>query len=250
MSTTMENSVGRFVWHDHVSGDPERARAFYSELLGWEIEVWKPGELDYPMITANGQGHGGFGRAEGDAPPHWLGHVVVEGADAAGERARSAGGTVLGEPMDIPEVGRIVVVRDPHGAVISAFQPAGGGSASEGVFVWDELMTSDVGDAKRFYRELFRWDSHEAEMGESGPYTLFRVGETDFAGCVSNEATQAPPHWYPYLATPDVDGSTAKAEELGATIYVRPMEIENVGRFAVLGDPMGVTFALFRVPAS
>ncbi len=56
MSTTMETAVGRFVWHDHISGDPERARAFYGELLGWQIEVWKPGELDYPMITAKGQG--------------------------------------------------------------------------------------------------------------------------------------------------------------------------------------------------
>ncbi|MDQ3876409.1 MAG: VOC family protein [Actinomycetota bacterium] len=246
----METAVGRLVWHDHVSGDPERARAFYSELLGWEIEVWKPGELDYPMINANGQGHGGFGRAEGGAPPHWLGHVVVDDADAAGERARSAGGAVVGEPIDVPEVGRIVVIRDPHGAAISAFQPAGDGSMPEGVFVWDELMTSDVEAAKRFYRELFGWESREVEMGESGPYTLFRLGETDFAGCISNEATEAPPHWYPYLATPDVDAATAKAEELGATLYAGPMEIENVGRFAVLGDPIGATFALFRAPAS
>ncbi len=152
--------------------------------------------------------------------------------------------------MVIPEVGRMVVVRDRDGAAISAFQPAGGGPVAEGVFVWDELMTSDVEDAKRFYRELFGWDSREVEMGESGPYTLFRLAETDFAGCISNEATQAPPHWYPYLATPDVDASTAKAEELGASVYAGPMEIENVGRFAVLGDPMGATFALFQVPAS
>jgi predicted enzyme related to lactoylglutathione lyase len=250
MSTTMQTAVGRFVWHDHSSGDPERARTFYSELLGWQIEVWKPGEFDYPMITANGQQHGGFGTSQGGAPPHWLGHVVVGDADAAGERAQGAGGSVVAGPMEIPEVGRMNVVRDPQGAVISAFQPAGDAPVSEGVFVWDELMTSDVEGATRFYRELFGWDSREAEMGESGPYTLFRIGETDLAGCISNQATQAPPHWYPYLATPDVDASASKAKELGATAYLEPTEIENVGRFAVLGDPTGATFGLFQVPAS
>ena len=60
MSTGVQTAVGRFVWHDHNSGDPRKAQEFYRALLGWEIEVWKPGEMDYAMIKANGQMHGGF----------------------------------------------------------------------------------------------------------------------------------------------------------------------------------------------
>jgi predicted enzyme related to lactoylglutathione lyase len=153
--------------------------------------------------------------------------------------------------MDIPEVGRMAVIRDPQGAVISAFQPAGDAPVSQGVFVWDELYTSDVDGAKNFYRELFGWDSAGMDMGEGRTYTLFRVGEKDVGGCMAiHEGEEAPPQWYPYLATPDVDASTAKAKELGATVYVEPMEVENVGRFSVLGDPTGATFGLFQVPSS
>ena len=60
--STVETTVGRFVWHDHMSGDPAAASRFYSELLGWEIEIWKPGEMDYPMIKVGEHQHGGFDR--------------------------------------------------------------------------------------------------------------------------------------------------------------------------------------------
>src|SRR4051812_14870643 len=105
MSTQVETAVGRFVWHDHVSNDPAKAQAFYNELLGWTSEIFKPGELDYPAIIANGQGHGGFGQAQGGAPPHWMGHVHVPDADSAAKSVEAAGGTVLAGPMDIPDVG-------------------------------------------------------------------------------------------------------------------------------------------------
>src|SRR5438045_2534359 len=83
----------------------DAAKRFYAELLGWDVEVWKPGEMDYPMISAKGSQHGGFGPAQGGAPSHWVGHVVVDDVSAAGKRAQGAGGTIVAGPMDIPEVG-------------------------------------------------------------------------------------------------------------------------------------------------
>jgi predicted enzyme related to lactoylglutathione lyase len=249
MSTGVQTAVGRFVWHDHASTDVDKAKSFYTELLGWEVETWKPGEMDYPMISANGQQHGGFGPAQGGAPSHWLGHVVVEDVDATGDRAKQAGGSIVAEPMDIPEVGRMVVVSDPQGAAISAFQPAGDSPVSEGVFVWDELVTSDVEGAKPFYGELFGWASEDVDMGES-TYTMFRSGKTNIAGCLARRDDEVPPHWYPYLATDDVDASTEKAKALGATVYVPPTDIPEMGRFSVLGDPTGATFGLFQAQAS
>ena len=38
MSTETQTLIGKFVWHDHTSGDVEKAKSFYTELLGWEIE--------------------------------------------------------------------------------------------------------------------------------------------------------------------------------------------------------------------
>src|SRR5207249_5185428 len=140
------------------------------------------------------------------------GHVVVEDVDAAGKRAQGAGGSIVAGPMDIPDVGKILIVRDPQGAVISAFQPGAGDQMPlpEGVFVWDELYTNDVDAAKRFYGEVFGWTGEDADMG-GYTYTLFKSGDTNIAGCMPiPEGEETPPHWYPYLATDNVDAATEK----------------------------------------
>jgi predicted enzyme related to lactoylglutathione lyase len=54
-----------------------------------------------------------------------------------------------------------------------------------------------------------------------------------------------PPSWVMYVAVPDVDASVRQAVGLGARAYVQPQDIPTMGRFAVLGDPQGATFALF-----
>src|SRR5919199_6195300 len=80
--TDATTTVGKFVWHEQVSSDPKQAQDFYTQLFGWETEVFKPGEVDYAMIASGGQNHGGFGKAmEGAPPPHWLSHVRVEHLD-------------------------------------------------------------------------------------------------------------------------------------------------------------------------
>jgi len=248
MSTGVQTAVGRFVWHDLATTDVDNAKDFYARLFGWETEVWKPGEMDYPMIKANGQQHGGFGSAQPGMPSAWLGHVVVEDLDGVVEKVRSAGGSILGEPMEIPEVGRFAIVRDPDGAVVSAFQPASEPTLPEGVFVWDELLTNDVDVAKRFYAEIFGWGARDMEMGDAGSYTIFATGDADRAGCMKIQpGMQAPPSWTVYIGTDDVDASAAKAKELGGTVIVEPTDIPgNVGRFAIVLDSTGAAFGLFK----
>jgi predicted enzyme related to lactoylglutathione lyase len=247
MSTQTQTALGRFVWHDLSSTDLEAAKRFYTQLLGWDVERWKPGELDYDMISVGGQGHGGFGAAPEGHPSAWLGHVVVDGLEGARSRVEGAGGSVLGEPMDVPEVGRILIVRDPQGAVVSAFEPAGEATVPEGVFVWDELYTKDVEGAKGFYGEVFGWAANDMEMG-GHTYTLFQAGERSVGGAmqIGEDHQDVPSHWYPYLAAPDIDKAIEQAKELGATTYTDPMDIPDMGRFAVLGDPTGATFGLFQ----
>lgn len=245
MSTGVQTAVGKFVWHDNVSNDVEKAKSFYTELLGWKTEVWKPGEMDYPMIVAGDQMHGGFGPAQGGAPPHWLGHVLVEDVDEAVNRAQSAGGKVLAEAFDIPEVGRMAVIADPQGAVFSAFAPTGEGTMGEGTFVWDELVTSDVEAAKRFYGEVLGWTSRDMDMGEAGTYTMFqRAGDADAAGCLT--LPDVPTHWLPYVGTDDVDATAARASELGGTVLRDPFDVPGVGRLAIVKDPNGAVFGLFK----
>ena len=170
------------------------------------------GEFEYPMIKAHDQTHGGFGPVQGDEPAHWLGSIVVEDVDAAAGRVASAGGTVIVEPSDIEGVGRWLVATDPQGAVFALFQPVDAPPTSEGVFVWDELGTSDIEGAKRFYAEVVGWESSDQDMGDGFIYTIFRSNGVDRAGAYQRQPDMpGAPGWLPYVATGDVDASLEQA---------------------------------------
>jgi predicted enzyme related to lactoylglutathione lyase len=253
MSTETQTAIGRFVWHDHQSHDVEKAKNFYTELLGWDLEAFDPEGMNYPAIKVGDQMHGGFGEAAEGFPSYWLGHVLVEDADETAEKVKGAGGTIHYGPADIPQVGRFVVFADPQGAVVSAFAsstPAEGPPA-EGVFVWNELATSDVDAAKTFYGEIFGWTSRDMDMGGNMTYSILEAsGGGDVGGLMAltddMKAGNVPPNWLTYLGTDDVDATTEKAGELGAKVFMPPTDIPEVGRFSVLQDPAGAAFALYK----
>jgi hypothetical protein len=85
-------------------------------------------------------------------------------------------------------------------------------------------------------------------------YTMFRIGENDTGGAYQLMKDQldahVPPHWMPYVMVESADVAAAKAVSLGAQQIVPPMDIPNVGRFAVVQDPSGPTSAFSNGPAS
>ena len=245
MSTGVQTAIGRFVWHDHSSPDAATARKFYADLFGWKYE--KFGEMDYEMIKANGQLHGGFGSPPDNPPTMWLGHVLVKDVDETVLKAEGAGGKIVEAPMDIPDVGRMAVIADPQGAVISAFAPAGDPPVNEGTFVWDELLTTDVEGAKQFYGEIFGWTSTDMQMGGAGTYTMFkRAGDTTVGGLMQRPDENIPPSWTSYIGTSDVDATIARARELGGRSLTEPMDVPDQGRFAIIQDPTGAVFGIWQ----
>lgn len=248
---TVETKIGHFVWHENLSSDTEAAKTFYSKLLGWEYEIFKPGEMDYAMISSGGAMHGGFWpEPPQGAHASWQGHVLVEDVDGAAERATKLGATILHGPMDMPEIGRFALIQDPHGAVVSAYaavektpSPVG-----EGIFVWDEVSSPDVESSKRFYTEVFGWTATDMDMGGGVTYTMFNQGETHVAGLMKqvDEMSGQPAEWHPYLGVEDVDAKAAKAVELGAIQLVPGTDIPAVGRFSMQLDPNGAMFVLFK----
>lgn len=117
-----------FSWHELVTTDWKAGEAFYQALFGWE----KKSEFDMgPMGTYNIFGrdrfmYGGMYNkpAEMPAPPHWLPYARVESADAAAERAKEAGGTLLHGPMEVPGGDRIAIIMDPQGAAFAVHSKA------------------------------------------------------------------------------------------------------------------------------
>ena len=119
-----------------------------------------------------------------------------------------------------------------------------------GSFAWLELATTDHKAAKTFYSSLFGWTSEDMPMGPDMTYTIFRVGGGDVAGAYQlmkeQLAMHVPPHWMLYVKVVNVDESAAKAVKLGAQQIVAPMDIPNVGRFAVMQDPTGAVISVFQ----
>jgi uncharacterized protein len=244
--STVATRIGKFVWHEQVSDNPQQAESFYTQLFGWGTEVFMPGEIDYTAISSGGATHGGFSQAmEGAPPPHWLGHIQVDNLDETIEKAKKEGGKLAAGPFDMSGVGRMGILVDPQGAFVAAYQPEGEGTPSEGVFVWDELGTTDVDGAQRFYEQVFGWTAKD--MGEDfGGYRIFHRGDDQIGGLMANQDPSIPATWTPYVGVDDTDAMCKKATGLGAGVIVEPMDVPTVGRFAILKDPQGAVFGIIK----
>lgn len=248
MSTQIQTLTGKFVWHEHASSQADKAKSFYGELFGWNFEAFKPDEMNYTMIKSDGRSHGGFAQPEGGPPPHWVAYALVENADETAEKVKTAGGSLIMEPFELSDVGRLSVAKDPQGAVFATIEPDREAAAEtpppEGVFVWDELMTTDVEGAKAFYGDVLGWSFRDEDMGGM-TYTVVQAGESQIAGLMARpEGVDLPPFWKAYIKVNDADAAVAKAKELGASVMVEPTDIPDVGRFAVLQDPVGAVFGI------
>jgi predicted enzyme related to lactoylglutathione lyase len=115
-----------------------------------------------------------------------------------------------------------------------------------GRFVWHELMTTDTDAATDFYSHVVPWKTQDSGMPS---YTLWMSGKYRAGGLMAlpdGNGTATPPHWLVYVGTPDVDATAAAARGLGGNVLKEPEDIPNVGRFAVLSDPQGAAFAVFK----
>ncbi len=120
---------------------------------------------------------------------------------------------------------------------------------SHGKFVWYELMTTDAAAAAKFYGDVVGWSAAKSLMPNMD-YRLFSAGGVQVAGAftLSKEelARGGQPAWAGYIATDNVDNDAARVTAAGGKIYHPPDDIPGVGRFAMVADPQGAAFALFK----
>jgi predicted enzyme related to lactoylglutathione lyase len=116
-------TTGAFSWAELTTSDPRAASEFYGTLFGWKFDTMDLGTGPYHVIKIGDTSVGGIMQTPPDAkgmPPAWGAYVTVADADATAGKCKSLGGKVLAGPMDIPTVGRFVVLADPQGAAIMA----------------------------------------------------------------------------------------------------------------------------------
>jgi predicted enzyme related to lactoylglutathione lyase len=258
-------------WVDTSQPDPEAALGFYTGLFGWEFENVLPAEA--PGQYFIGRLHGGDVAAVGSIPESmpqlamWNTYIWVESADETAAKVRDAGGSVVMEPFDIMDFGRMAVFADPEGAVFCVWhakEHRGARVVNEhGSLNFNGLNTRDVDAAKSFYGSVFGWTTLALSAGEM--WTLPGYGDhlerdnpglrkqmADMGGPVGFEDVVAsinpigddqpdtPPHWSVTFGVDDAHATAAKATELGGTVVVPPLDVPW-SRLTVIRDPQGAT---------
>ena len=116
---------------------------------------------------------------------------------------------------------------------------------------WADLSTPDPETARRFYADLFGWKITGSERDSSG-YLHIQNGEEYIGGIppAAYRNPNVPPHWLIYIQVADVDATANKAKHAGAALSMGPMTTEGVGRLAIVTDPQGAVFAIFKAATS
>lgn len=247
--------AGAFCWIEVNTTDPAAAKKFYSGLFGWNLTDMPMGDAPYTMADIGGKQVAGIFKLPEEAlkmgaRPTWLSYIAVDDVDASTAKATSLGAKVMNGPKDVGP-GRMTILQDPTGAVFALWKsskPMGGFLFGEpNSLGWNELMTTDVEKAGKFYSSLFGWRPEAQNMGEM-TYTTFHKGDQMVGGMFPQpkEMAGAPSMWVVYFSVADCDATVAKAKSLGAQVNLPPTDIPTIGRFAALADQQGAAFSVIK----
>lgn len=133
----------------------------------------------------------------------------------------------------------------PGVGAAAAKAPAPSGGVGRDI-VHLEIPAMDRRIAARFYGELFGWDYEH--MDDPMNYTTFRSGTVAGGFPDVNDMNPAGEVIF-YVASDDIEADLRRAEKLGGKTVVPRTEIPDTGYFAIVSDPTGNHFGLYRVTA-
>jgi len=123
---------GRVVHFEIPFDDGDRARSFYKEVFGWQVQEMP--EMGYTLVMTGPSGdqgpteagfvNGGMLARSGAAAPGPVVVVDVEDIDVALERVAELGGSTVLAKQPVGEMGSTAYVRDPEGNVVGLWETA------------------------------------------------------------------------------------------------------------------------------
>lgn len=119
-------SWNSIIWNELLCRHSKASIEFYRSTAGW---IFQPAEsqLNYAFFTVGGQNMAGVldmpGDDFGDLRAGWQTYIAVENVDEMAAKVESSGGHLAAEPFDLPGVGRIAILVEPGGCVISLLTP-------------------------------------------------------------------------------------------------------------------------------
>lgn len=255
----MSENVGKFVWYEYMGHDVAAAAEFYGAVVGWTFMDTGMAGFPYKIACVGTHGVAGMMVIPDDAkamgaPPCWTGYVYVDDVDAAAAKLKAAGGSVKKGPMDIPNVGRMAIVTDPHGAYFALFRDVGGNPPpppkpnTPGLVGWRELHAGDGAAALAFYSDEFGWSkTSEFNMGPIGIYHLFESHPGQPGGMMTKMPNDPGPFWLYYFNVEAADAAIDRIKAAGGAVVNGPEQVPTGQWVVQAADPQGAFFALLAL---
>ena len=228
-----------------MSGQPLEAQKFYAELFGWKID--NQAEMgNYGMVdTQSGEGiNGGVGGSQ-DGSTYVTFYVAVPNLEESLKTIESLGGRKLMDPMEIPNVVTFAVFADPDGNMLGLVLDGEGPGVTKGDGVtvgWFEVLGNDGGKLRDFYSKAFGW---QFEVSEQMDYGTTDTGSgRGISGGVGK--SQGEPTVTVYAGVDDLAKYLERAESLGGTTVLEPMDVGEGTSIAAFRDPQNNLFGLFK----
>ncbi|WUI03084.1 VOC family protein [Spirillospora sp. NBC_00431] len=250
---------GTPTWLDIGVPDLDRAKTFYGTLLGWQFQDAGPAAGHYNTCMLRGEPVAGMMQNPEDQPDvyWWNVYFATDDCDGSVKRATDAGGEVVVPAMDVMDLGRMAIVRDPRGGQFGLWQgralPGSRIVNDPGSFTWNDLFVpGDAGPAREFYEALFGYRIEPMADAEGLDYTTaarpdgrYIGGVLGGEGLVLGGGTEEVASWLTYFAVDDADEAVRRVRAGGGTVDEEPADTPY-GRIATVRDPFGVPFRVMK----
>lgn len=244
--------IGRIIWHDLFSSNPQSSMDFYGRIAGWQYETehatdfaWGGGEKDFILALLDGEAGAGFAQTPEAFPDSWIAYVEVADVDASCALAQEIGGTILREPFEVPGVGRNALLRDPAGALIGLALSRHDYPAPTRQFGPEVYLSGRSEFPVGFYSELFDWALSPASRSTNTDGRIIGPLSIDIGRHVIASAQNTQAIWLPSVRVDDARRAAQEAEVLKAQLLE---DGDRGGGCLLLRDPEGASVCLEDCP--
>jgi uncharacterized protein len=251
MDVDTNQPLGTPTWLDLGIPDLDRALQFYGALFGWEFEIGPEETGRYTMCFLRGRRVAAISAMHDPARVFWNVYLATDDCDRSAERARAAGGTLLIEPMDVMDQGRMAIVRDPVGAQFGLWEGRAHTGAQvvnePGALVRNDLVTPDPGPARDFYAAVFDFSLEGNPQMPHADFTFLRRPDGHEVGGIMG-APGSTSAWSTTFEVAGTDEAVQRALDAGG----RSDGAKDFlyGRLATITDPFGAEFSIITRPGT
>lgn len=249
---TSNQPDGTPTWIDIGVPDLELAMRFYGSLFGWDFEVGPEETGRYTMCLLRDRPVAALvANTDPNASAYWWNvYLATSDVDATARRVTDAGGTIVMEPMDVMDQGRMAMAIDPVGAQFGLWQ----GHAHVGAqivnepnsLVRNDLITPDPGPARAFYPAVFDLTLDGNDDMPGFDFTFLRRPDGHEIGGIFGDPSAPTSAWSTMFEVSDTDAVVARAEANEGRVGV--LEDTQYGRMATITDPFGAEFSVISRP--